>query len=486
MNLDRRRDPRRRGVRVRAGQPRSWPTTSCSTRRWRGRAGWPGRRRSRSGRSRRSSADGRPRRGHRGREGRLRARRSAPRTRKEGIGAFLGKRDAEVAGTLDRASSAWRACPRGGSVVALTGAGISVPSGIPDFRSPGTGPVGERRPDGGRAHRRLARRSRALLALLRRRFQTLQDKQPNGAHAALVELERRGRLDAVVTQNIDRLHRRAGTARARRGPRDDRALARAWPARRAYPLEEVRARLAADADGVPRCDCGAPLKPDVVLFGEFLPEGALGARVRAGRRRRRAAVRGLVARGPPGRPAPGRHARQRRRGRRSSPRARRPGTTRAAVQAWTATSSPSCAACSTRWPARRSVRGMGRVVHFEVHAEDLDRAAAFYRDVLGVDGDKVAGRPVRLPARRAPARTTRASTARSRAPRADRRAGRDRLGLHGPGRRRRGHRPARRRARAGRSPLAPDDVPGVGRLAYLKDTEGNVFGVLQPAAGGAG
>ena len=42
-----------------------------------------------------------------------------------------------------------------------------------------------------------------------------------------------------------------------------------------YPLDEVAARLAADARGVPRCDCGAPLKPDVVLFGELLPEAAI-------------------------------------------------------------------------------------------------------------------------------------------------------------------------------------------------------------------
>jgi len=94
-----------------------------------------------------------------------------------------------------------------GSVVALTGAGISVPSGIPDFRCAGHRPVGERRPDGGRAHRRLPCEPGALLELLRR---TLRDavgqEVPNGAHAALVELERRGILDGVITQNVDMLH----------------------------------------------------------------------------------------------------------------------------------------------------------------------------------------------------------------------------------------------------------------------------------------
>src|SRR3712207_5904525 len=101
------------------------------------------------------------------------------------------------------------------------------------------------------------------------RFQTLEDKEPNGAHRALAELERRGMLDAVVTQNIDRLHRKAGTRELVEvhGTIDHSSCLRCGAQ---FPLPEVRARLAADADGVPRCDCGAPLKPDVVLFGEFL------------------------------------------------------------------------------------------------------------------------------------------------------------------------------------------------------------------------
>ena len=98
-----------------------------------------------------------------------------------------------------------------GSVVALTGAGISVPSGIPDFRSPGTGlwenvdPMAVAHIDAWRAD------PERFWHFYGNRFQTLEGKEPNGAHRALVELERRGRLDAVVTQNIDMLHRRAGT-----------------------------------------------------------------------------------------------------------------------------------------------------------------------------------------------------------------------------------------------------------------------------------
>ena len=98
-----------------------------------------------------------------------------------------------------------------GSVVALTGAGISVPSGIPDFRTPGTG-IWEHVDPMEVAHIDAWRRDpERFWSFYGQRFQTLGDKLPNGAHAALVELERRGLLDAVITQNIDMLHRKAGT-----------------------------------------------------------------------------------------------------------------------------------------------------------------------------------------------------------------------------------------------------------------------------------
>ena len=161
-----------------------------------------------------------------------------------------------------------------GSVVALTGAGISVPSGIPDFRSPGTGlwedvnPMAVAHIDAWRAD------PERFWRFYGNRFQTLEGKQPNGAHHALVELERRGKLDAVVTQNIDMLHRRAGTrelVEVHGTIEHSSCLA----CRASHPLAEVRERLARDPLGVPHCDCGEPLKPDVVLFGEWLPADAL-------------------------------------------------------------------------------------------------------------------------------------------------------------------------------------------------------------------
>lgn len=160
------------------------------------------------------------------------------------------------------------------SAVALTGAGISVPSGIPDFRSPGTGLWANVDPMEV-AHIDAFRRDPvAFWAFYGERFHTLEDKRPNRAHLALAELERAGLLDAVITQNIDRLHSRAGS---RTVIEVHGTIAHSsCPACGArYPLAEVRARLSADAQGVPRCDCGAALRPGVVLFGEYLPETAL-------------------------------------------------------------------------------------------------------------------------------------------------------------------------------------------------------------------
>jgi NAD-dependent protein deacetylase/lipoamidase len=158
--------------------------------------------------------------------------------------------------------------------VVLTGAGISVPSGIPDFRSPGTG-LWENVDPMAVAHIDAWREDpQRFWHFYGSRFQTLAGKEPNGAHRALVELERRGRLDAVVTQNIDMLHRRAGTRELVEVHGTIESSSCLTCGAR-YPLAEVRERLALDPLSVPHCDCGEPLKPDVVLFGEWLPEDAI-------------------------------------------------------------------------------------------------------------------------------------------------------------------------------------------------------------------
>jgi NAD-dependent deacetylase len=161
------------------------------------------------------------------------------------------------------------------SVVALTGAGISVPSGIPDFRTPRTG-LWQRVDPMEVAHIDAFRSDPVRFwSFYGERFATLGDKQPNGAHDALVALERRGLLDGVITQNIDTLHRKAGT-RELVEVHGSIATCSCPDCGGSVPLQETRERLAADAEGVPRCArCDGPIKPDVVLFGELLPAAAL-------------------------------------------------------------------------------------------------------------------------------------------------------------------------------------------------------------------
>ncbi|HST56676.1 MAG TPA: NAD-dependent deacylase [Solirubrobacteraceae bacterium] len=161
------------------------------------------------------------------------------------------------------------------SVVALTGAGISVPSGIPDFRTPGSGLWANVNPMEV-AHIDVFRDDpERFWSFYGERFATLGDRQPNGAHQALVELEQQALLDAVITQNIDMLHRKAGTRELVEVHGSIERCA-CENCATSFPLDDVRARLAADERGVPRCpDCERPLKPDVVLFGEMLPERAI-------------------------------------------------------------------------------------------------------------------------------------------------------------------------------------------------------------------
>ncbi|MGE5280716.1 MAG: SIR2 family NAD-dependent protein deacylase [Chloroflexota bacterium] len=159
------------------------------------------------------------------------------------------------------------------STVALTGAGISVPSGIPDFRTPETGLWANVDPMEV-AHIDVFERDPARFwSYYRPRFHSLGDKRPNAAHEALVELEARGLLEAVVTQNIDRLHRAAGSREVVEVHGSiETSTCRECGA--GYGIEEVDGLFG--ADGVALCDaCGGPVKPDVVLFGEMLPERAM-------------------------------------------------------------------------------------------------------------------------------------------------------------------------------------------------------------------
>ena len=146
--------------------------------------------------------------------------------------------------------------------VVLTGAGISVPSGIPDFRSPGTG-LWEKVDPMEVAHIDAWRRDPdSFWSFYGERFASLIDKQPNDAHLALAELERRGHVRAVITQNIDRLHRLAGTERLIEVHGSiDQSVCMECGAK--VSIERV-VELLTSSEGAPLCEaCVAPLKPDV-------------------------------------------------------------------------------------------------------------------------------------------------------------------------------------------------------------------------------
>ncbi|HWA52764.1 MAG TPA: NAD-dependent deacylase [Solirubrobacterales bacterium] len=159
------------------------------------------------------------------------------------------------------------------STVALTGAGISVPSGIPDFRTPETG-LWENVDPMEVAHIDVFERDPARFwSYYRPRFQSLGDKRPNAAHEALAELERSGLLDGVITQNIDRLHGAAGSSEVVEVHGSIEASS-CRECGSSYGIDEVDDLF--DADGVAICPaCAGAVKPDVVLFGELLPEAAM-------------------------------------------------------------------------------------------------------------------------------------------------------------------------------------------------------------------
>lgn len=113
------------------------------------------------------------------------------------------------------------------------------------------------------------RDTRRFWEFYRPRFAMLGDTEPNAAHLALAELEQLGRLEAVITQNIDRLHREAGTQELVEvhGSIESSSCTSCGSS---WPLEEVEALF--DEDGIATCTgCMGKVKPDVVLFGELLP-----------------------------------------------------------------------------------------------------------------------------------------------------------------------------------------------------------------------
>jgi NAD-dependent deacetylase len=143
---------------------------------------------------------------------------------------------------------------------------------VPDFRSP-TGMWAEFDPLEYATFGAFRRDPVKVWRFYAPRFGMLTEAEPNAAHLALAELERLGLVRAVVTQNIDLLHERAGSREVVEVHGSIRTATCPGCAR-SYPLADVLALL--DGRNAPACpDCRAVLKPDVVFFGELLPEAAM-------------------------------------------------------------------------------------------------------------------------------------------------------------------------------------------------------------------
>lgn len=162
------------------------------------------------------------------------------------------------------------------NIVFFGGAGVSTESGIPDFRSV-DGLYSQKYkypPEAMLSHTFYERYSDEFFRFYRDKLLHL-DAKPNAAHLKLAELERRGKLKAVVTQNIDGLHQAAGSkcvyelhGSVLRNYCED--------CKKSYS-----AQFMLQSTGVPRCDCGGRIKPDVVLYEEGLDNDVVNGAVRA-------------------------------------------------------------------------------------------------------------------------------------------------------------------------------------------------------------
>jgi NAD-dependent deacetylase len=153
--------------------------------------------------------------------------------------------------------------------VVLTGAGVSTESGIPDFRSQ-TGIWAKYDPMEYATIDAFRRDPAKVWDFYSKRLGVLAEARPNPAHVSIAELERRGLVDVVITQNVDRLHQAAGSHRVIEVHGSIRSASCLACGHR-EEFDRVVELLP-----VPTCaDCGAALKPDVVMFGELLPAGAM-------------------------------------------------------------------------------------------------------------------------------------------------------------------------------------------------------------------
>ncbi|GAB4523257.1 MAG: NAD-dependent protein deacylase Cob2 [Anaerolineales bacterium] len=174
---------------------------------------------------------------------------------------------ASLQAAIQKAAALLRSARQG---VALTGAGLSTPSGIPDFRSLDSGLWKRYDPMAVASLRAFRYQPEAFFAWLREIALEIQHACPNPAHEALAQLQQDGYLKTIVTQNVDGLQQRAGASRVVEvhGSLNTLTCIRCY--QRFHASGHLQAYLMEGE--IPRCpDCGNILKPDIILFEEQLP-----------------------------------------------------------------------------------------------------------------------------------------------------------------------------------------------------------------------
>ncbi|GFK92423.1 NAD-dependent protein deacetylase [Fundidesulfovibrio magnetotacticus] len=170
---------------------------------------------------------------------------------------------------VERIARLW---PSSGKVLVLTGAGISVPSGIPDFRSPG-GLWSRYDPMRVATAEALANSPAEAWRFILDARDVMAAARPNAAHEALAELERAGLIEGIVTQNIDGLHQRAGSLNVV----EFHGTMSGWRCNGCQAPKDATRAMEVTPETAPwLCErCGAVVRPDVVFFGEPIPLDAL-------------------------------------------------------------------------------------------------------------------------------------------------------------------------------------------------------------------
>lgn len=158
--------------------------------------------------------------------------------------------------------------------VIFSGAGLSTESGIPDFRSPG-GVWDRYNPEDFYFQKFISSESsrEKYWQMATEMYEPMKNAQPNPAHLAIAELERLGKLDCVITQNIDGLHIKAGNSREKVIELHGTAMyVICLSCQKRYERDEIQERIRKGVK-VPYCDdCGGPLKPATISFGQAMPE----------------------------------------------------------------------------------------------------------------------------------------------------------------------------------------------------------------------